>query len=250
MLYAPLQSMAWGNEGHQICGQIAWSYLNPRARVAVNAILGGEHVAMASTWADDIKKDPKYKYTAPWHYIDLNRTYTYPQLVDYLSHDTQMDLYTRVNFFIKQLSNKNLAQNTKLFDLKMLIHLVEDAHQPMHTAHVSDRGGNDFIVSWFNEPTNLHAVWDNKLIEHQQMKYTKYAWFINHTTDAQRTAWQRDPVSKWLFESNRISERLYTDIHPGDNLGEAYYHAHIAIVNQQLLKAGVRLAGVLNQLFG
>jgi len=250
LLYAPLQSMAWGTNGHRICGQIAESYLTPKAKAAVKAILGDESIAMASNWADFIKSDPNYAYLSSWHYVDLNKAYTYPDLVYFLKQDTNVDAYTKLNFLIGELKKKDLSKENQQLYLRMLIHIVEDIHQPMHVAHADDRGGNDFKVEWFGAPTNLHAVWDDKLIDFQQLSYTEYAAAINHTTAAQRAEWQSAPISKWLFESNQISEQLYTDIKPGDNLTYKYDFSHIDTLNRQLLKAGVRLAGVLNQLFG
>jgi len=250
LLYVPVQSMAWGTNGHRICGQIAESYLNPKARAAVKAILGHETVAMASTWADFIKSDPAYSYMSPWHYVDLNKAYTYPELVVFLKQDTSVDAYTKINYLIGQLKSKNLPKKDKVLDLRMLIHIVEDVHQPMHVAHADDKGGNDFKVTWFNNPTNLHSVWDSQLIDFQQLSYTEYAAAVNDATPAEVKEWQKAPVSQWLFESNQIAEKLYTDIKPGDNLNYKYNFTHIAILNHQLLKAGVRLAGVLNAIFG
>jgi hypothetical protein len=62
ILYTPVKSMAWGAEGHRICGQIADTYLTAKARIAIKAILGNESIAMASNWADFIKSDPAYSY--------------------------------------------------------------------------------------------------------------------------------------------------------------------------------------------
>ncbi len=250
VIYAPLQSMAWGTQGHRICGQIANVYLTPQARKAIEAILGNESIAVASNWADFIKSDPDYNYLSSWHYIDFDKAYTYPEMVEYLNHDTNVDAYTKLQFLIGELKKKNLSRQNKLLYLRMLIHIVEDVHQPMHAAHADDKGGNDFKVNWFSNPTNLHAVWDSQLIDFQQLSYTEYATAINHSTLAQRAEWQKAPISQWLFESNQIAEKLYTEIKPGDVLNYKYNFTHIAIVNQQMLKGGVRLAGVLNQLFG
>jgi hypothetical protein len=131
----------------------------------------------------------------------------------------------------------------------MVIHLVEDVHQPMHAAHKGDQGGNGFKLNWFSKPTNLHSLWDSDLIDFQQLSYTEYAAAINHTTAAQRAQLQKAPIAEWLYESNQIAEKLYTEIQPGQTLSYNYNFTHIAILNQQLLKAGVRLAGVLNALF-
>ena len=250
VFYAPLQSMAWGTEGHRVCGQIASTYLTPKARKAIEAILGNESIAMTSNWADFIKSDPAYSYLSAWHYIDFDKAYSYPEMVEYLNHDTKVDAYTKLQFLIGELKKKDLSKENELLYLRMLIHIVEDVHQPMHAAHADDKGGNDFKVNWFSNPTNLHSVWDSQLIDFQQLSYTEYAAAINHTTWAQRTAWQKAPISEWLFESNQIAEKLYTEIQPGDTLNYKYNFTHIDILNQQLLKAGVRLAGILNQLFG
>ena len=250
IIYLPLQSMAWGAEGHRICGQIADSYLSPQARKAIKEILGNESIAITSNWADFIKSDPDYNYLSPWHYIDFDKAYTLPEMQDFLAHDTKVDAYTKLNFLITELKKKDLSKENKLLYLRMLIHIIEDVHQPMHTAHTDDKGGNDFKVNWFNTPTNLHSIWDTQLIEFQQLSYTEYTSAINHTTLAQRNEWQKAPIAQWLYESNQIAEKLYTEIKPGDTLNYKYNFTHIDTLNNQLLKAGVRLAGVLNQLFG
>jgi len=250
LFYAPLQIMAWGTQGHRICGQIASSYLTPKARKAIEAILGHQSLALAGNWADFIKSDPAYSYLSPWHYIDFDKAYSYPEMVEYLNHDTRVDAYTKLQFLIGELKMKDLSREHELLYLRMLIHLVEDVHQPMHTAHARDKGGINFKVNWFNTPTNLHAVWDSQLIDFKQLSYTKYAAAINHTTLAQRAGWQKAPISQWIFESEQIAEKLYTEIKPGDTLNYKYNFNHIDIVNRQLLKAGIRLAGVLNLIFG
>jgi len=251
IIYAPLQSMAWGIHGHRIAGQIADSYLTPKARKAIQAILGDESIAITSNWADFIKSDKAYSYLYNWHFIDLDKAYTYPELQEYLNKDASVDAYTKLNFLIGELKKKDLSQENKLLYLRMLIHIVEDLHQPLHTGHTDDKGGNDIKVNWFTTPTNLHSIWDSQLIEFQQLSYTEYTAMINHTTIAQRTEWQKAPISQWIFESNQLAEKIYSEVKNGDTLNTYNYNFnHIAIVNQQLVKAGVRLAGILNELFG
>jgi hypothetical protein len=250
IIYVPLHSMAWGDKGHRIAGQIASNYLTPKARLAVKAILGNESVAMASTWADFIKSDPNYNYLSSWHYVDFDKAYTYPELQNFLKQDTSVDAYTKLNFMVGELKKKNLAQDKKLLYLRMVIHIVEDIHQPMHTAHTDDKGGNDFKVMWFKEESNLHSVWDSKLIEFQNLSFTEYATAINFTTPAQRTAWQQQPVSQWLFDSKELAENIYANTKHDEVLNYRYNFKYVGALNQQLLKAGVHLAGLLNQIFG
>jgi hypothetical protein len=205
---------------------------------------------MASNWADFIKSDPNYSYLSPWHYVDLDKKYTYPELVEFLKTDTKVDAYTKMNYLIAQLKRQDLSRTEKLLDLRMLIHIVEDVHQPMHVAHSDDKGGNDFKVTWFNKPSNLHSVWDSELIGYQELSYTEYTAAIDHATTSEIKEWQKAPISLWLYESNQIAEVLYTDIQQNDNLSYKYNFSHIDTLNRQLLKGGIRLAGVLNMIFG
>jgi hypothetical protein len=250
LLCLPFATMAWGTNGHRICGEIASTYLTPKAKAAIKQILGNESIAMASNWADFIKSDDRFRYLSSWHYVDFDKAYTLPEMEAYLAKDTDADAYTKLNFMIAELKKPNLSKQNKLLYLRMVIHVVEDVHQPMHTAHKDDKGGNDFKLNWFGKPTNLHSIWDSELIDFQQLSYTEYANAINHTTAAQRAEWQKASIAEWLYESNQLAEKLYTDVKQGDNLSYAYNFSHIDILNQQMLKAGVRLAGVLNAIFG
>ncbi|TWR29704.1 S1/P1 nuclease [Mucilaginibacter pallidiroseus] len=250
MMYLPLQSMAWGTNGHRISGQIADSYLTPKARAAIKALLGDESLAMASNWADFIKSDPKYNYLYNWHFIDFDKKYEYAELQAFLKQDTAVDAYTKLNYLVGELKKKNLPKENKLLALRMLIHIVEDVHQPLHTGHTNDKGGNDVKVNWYKNETNLHSIWDSQLIDAQQLSFTEYVAWINHTTVAQRTEWQKAPISQWLYESNQLAEKIYSEVKTGDNINTfKYTFNHIAELNTQLLKGGVRLAGLLNQIF-
>ena len=198
LLTIPLHSLAWAAEGHKICGQIAVNYLTPKAKQAIKAILGNESLAAAGTWADNIKGNPNYHYLQVWHFVDIDKTFTYPQLVSWLNDDNRIDAYTRLNFLIYKLKQNQLTSYDRLLLLHLLIHLVEDVHQPLHTGHTYDHGGNSIKLRWFNKRTNLHSVWDYQLINYQHMGYKRYAALIDHPAPQQVLQWQRAPISQWI----------------------------------------------------
>lgn len=246
----PASSFAWGMLGHRIVGQIADGYLTAKARSEIQKILGTESIAMSSNWADFIKSDSTYRYLSPWHYINLKSGLSDDDVRAYLKTDTATDVYTRVNFIVKELKKGNLPLNKKQLYLKLLIHFVGDIHQPMHAGRPDDLGGNRIRVQWFGSNSNLHAVWDEALIEHQKLSYTEDAAAINHTTLKQRQALQKATVGDWIVESYNLAETLYPEITEKDQkLGYEYNFKHLQTVNGQLLKAGVRLAGLLNAIF-
>jgi hypothetical protein len=247
---APYAALAWGVLGHRIVGEIASSYLTPKAKIEIRRILGNESLAIASNWGDFIKSDTAYDYLNNWHYINLEKGLSQEELLTFLKTDTAINVYNRINFLAGELKKKNLPAEKKRMYLRLLVHFVGDVHQPMHVSHREDLGGNRVKLMWFSNPTNLHAVWDEALINFQQLSYTEYTAAINHATQQQRLAWQKQPLSEWVAESYSIAEKLYAEINkPDQRLGYEYNFRHIGTVNDRLLKGGVRLAGLLNSIF-
>jgi hypothetical protein len=253
LAYLPLQTIAWGQLGHRVVAQIADSYLSPKARLELQKIMGNESLAMAANWADFIKSDPNYRYLSTWHYVDLTAGAPFDQSALYLKTDTIPNAYNKLNFMIKELkTNKALTADKKLLYVRMIIHIVGDIHQPFHAGRADDQGGNKVQLMWGSEQTNMHSVWDSKLIETQQYSYTEYANNLNHTTAAQRAEWQKTDLIHVIYESNQIAESLYGEIkEPNQKINVYnYIFLHIHTAEEQMLKGGVRLAGILNGIFG
>jgi hypothetical protein len=249
-LYLPIQSMAWGMLGHRIVGQIADSYLTAKTRLEIKKILGHETIAMASNWGDFIKSDSNFRYLNPWHYINFEAGLDYKNMLAALKKDTSANAYNGLTFLVKELKKKTLSKEKKLMYLRMLIHIAEDLSQPMHVSAVGSTGGNDIKLNWFSTPSNLHRVWDENLIEYQQLSYTEYANAVNFPTRVEKALWLNEPVTNWLFDSYTIAQRLHDEIKtPNPRLGYEYNFDHVELLNHQLLKGGVRLAGLLNSIF-
>ena len=123
--YLPFASFAWGVEGHRIVGHIAESYLTENARKEIRKILGTESIAMASNWADFIKSDTSFNYISSWHYINLKGGLSSTELKAYLSQDTAVDVYTRINFLVKELKSKKLSKENKIFYSNAQIHFYQ-----------------------------------------------------------------------------------------------------------------------------
>jgi hypothetical protein len=211
--------------------------------------LGNESIAMASNWPDFIKSDPSMSYLSPWHYCDVKGGLNQAEFVAELDKDTGVNAYTKINFLVQELKNKNLEQDKKAMYLKLLIHIVGDVHQPLHVGRPEDQGGNKIKVQWFDAPYNLHQIWDDQLIAYQKLSYTEYTDAINYCTKDQRKEWQQQPLSTWLWQSYQLAEKIYADIKPDQKLSYRYNYDYIASLNDQLLKGGVHLAGLLNEIF-
>ena len=235
----------WGQNGHRIVGDIAAEYLSPDARQAVDRVLGPTSMAIASTWMDKIKSDPAYDYTHDWHWVTIPNGMTYEET----EKNPNGDLIKTLRRIISELKNGDLTAKEERENLKMLIHLVGDIHQPLHVGNGQDRGGNEAEVEWFYEETNLHSVWDTDMIEYTKLSYTEFSAAINHPTEKQIKKWQNTSVIDWAYESVELRDEVY-DLPDNRQIGYKYQYQNRDLLDQRLLKAGVRLAGVLNEIYG
>ena len=99
--------------------------------------------------------------------------------------------------------------------------------------------------------TNLHAIWDEKIIELQKLSYTEYVAFIARSPDDLIKTWQTKELLDWASESMALRPLVY-DLPKKQNKNWEYQYSYktLKALNQRLEQAGHRLAAVLNNLFG
>ena len=131
----------------------------------------------------------------------------------------------------------------------MLVHLIGDLHQPLHVGRAEDKGGNDIKLKWFGRNSNLHRVWDSDVIDYFDLSYSEWTQDFPRVTKAQVRQWQSTSVLDWVEESQAIAAKLYEQTPAEANLYYEYTYEHKAVLRQRLLLAGVRLAGILEDLF-
>jgi hypothetical protein len=248
----PMSSFAWGVTGHRVVAEIASRHLTPQARKAIIALLGPQGMAMVANWPDFIKSDTTHRYdhTSPWHYLDFPVNSSRAQFDEVLkAHSSGENLYAQTQVMIQQLKDPKTSKNDKVFALTFLIHLMGDLHQPLHIGRDEDQGGNKVQLMWFDRPTNLHRVWDEHLIEFQQLSYTEYTQALDTASAAEVRKFQGGSIADWMFESNQLSNKVYSLTHANDKLSYRYNFWFISDLNSQLLKGGLRLAAVLNNIY-
>lgn len=238
-------SYSWGPTGHRVVGLIAEQHLSKKTLKKVQAILGTETLAEVSTFMDFIKSNSNYRHMNPWHYCTIPDGMTYEEA----GTPEDGDAIVTIERLISELKSKQFTDEDETFALKMLVHLVGDIHQPLHVGNGEDRGGNDVKLEYFYNSSNLHRVWDSGIIDQQKFSYSEYADWINHVDKAQIKTWQSANVRQWAQESMSLRAQVY-DIPENKKLSWRYNYDNIETVNLRLLQAGVRLASVLESIYG
>jgi hypothetical protein len=108
-----LSLISWGVTGHRAVAQIAENHLTPNARLAVKKLLGNESLADVSTYADELRARPEYKYTTPWHYINLPSGYTFDQFANAITSLPPDNGYRALLNFEHELRRPCKIKNTK-----------------------------------------------------------------------------------------------------------------------------------------
>jgi len=241
---ATLTTFGWGATGHRATGWVAEKYLNKNAKKQLDRILNGQSLAIASTWMDEIRSDSAYNYTADWHWVTIQNGETYEQSIK----NPNGDVIQTLERIVAELKSKKLSPQQETEYVKMLIHLIGDLHQPLHVGVGNDRGGNDVKVMWFRVDSNLHRVWDSDMIDDSKLSYTELAQSLDKPTPTQLQQWQKISIRDWAAESVSYRKQVY-DYAPG-KLGYTYSYKYFPIVRERLLQAGVRIASVLNDIYG
>jgi hypothetical protein len=244
LMFAALQASTWGLTGHRVVGKIAETYLSKKAKKEVSKILGHESLSDVANWMDFIKSEPTYDYMGAWHYCTIpdGKTYIEAGVPD------EKDIIWAIDKFSADLKSDTTDMATKKLALKSIVHLVGDIHQPLHVGNGEDRGGNDVKLKYFYQSSNLHRVWDSGIIDGQNLSYTEWVEKINHPTKEEITKWQNASVVDWANESKAMRESVY-EIGEEKNLSYRYNYDHIDQVELRLLQAGIRLAGILNEIY-
>jgi hypothetical protein len=268
---APAPAEAWGREGHEVIAAIARSYLTPKAKARLDALLASDpdpltkpDLLSRSDWADAYRNS--HRETADWHFVDLELTspdlksacFNFPPAGPLASQGPAEDcVIDKVQEFEAELSAPGTAPDERLLALKFLLHFVGDLHQPMHAADNQDRGGNCVLLSLGGpRTTNLHSYWDVNVVEGLGRSSEVVASQLRaKITPAQRRAWAQGDAKAWAMETYLVGKMVAYTIGSAAGcdrdrgpiaLPEGYAVRAQAAAAIQLERAGVRLAVLLN----
>ncbi len=280
---AALPAHGWDKNGHRIVAEIAERHLDPGVRKEIRKLVGDESLAQVSTWADEIRSDSRWDCAKPFHFITLPPGVAY--LDQGLPPGDEGDALRAVFHYAKVLGDRDAKAAARAEALRLLVHFVGDLHQPLHLNLGCDLGGNRVKVNWFGQPTNLHAVWDKSLIDQRQLSFTEFSDFIDSKDDDLAARLQQESPLEWIVDTRKQQEglvyRCYTG-RAGDNcpcfcggcedgssifggcrevscsrepdgdvqLAYTYADHTRDFLDRQLLKGGLRLAGLLDWILG
>ena len=235
----PIRTAAWGTRGHQIIARVATDRLSSRARDSILKLLQGQSLEAVSTWADQIKT--QRPDTTTWHYVDI--------ALKHNDYQRARDCRKGVCIIEAIEQQRRVLENPKYSDseraeaLKFLVHFVGDVHQPLHSGHRDDRGGNLFQISLRGKGTNLHSVWDHYLLDSADLGHREWIARLEPLPSAIDT----DAPQRWAEAScAHTNDAGFYPARPG-RLPQGYLEHHRPLAEQRIRLAAARLAALLER---
>ena len=249
LMLVPCELFAWGQKGHRIVAEVAYNYLSSGTKNKIDKVLGKHGMVYVANWPDEIKSDTVYpqSHKEGWHYQDLNSGMSDEQILDALiNYPKEGGSLFRATDSIRALLKQDPTNHDALV---FLIHLAGDRYCPMHMGHLDDAGGNKVKMKWFGSNTNLHSVWDGKLIDSQGYSYTEYARFLIDRYDSERKELIKKSDAEMVVENYHITSDIYEYQKTFDGNTYHYIYKFHETMEWQLYKAGVRLALWLSEIY-
>jgi len=250
ILLLPESVRAWGSEGHHQIGNLAMQALDDKATSTLQDLLDiddPQAIHKACNWPDQVRETPEWEWSAPQHYVNI------PSTVE--DYDRERDCPTgncvteAIKKYTAQLAEPRLDNRQRWEAFAWLCHLVGDLHQPLHTGYRDDRGGNQYQITFHGLKSDLHQFWDRILIWDRIGRNGNWqpSKQENHS-DAPENTWDPWQTNTWTSESHKLVRQA--SYPPDRNIQDAFADQSWLLIQQQWIKAGQRLAQIINASVG
>ncbi|GMQ33891.1 S1/P1 nuclease [Algoriphagus taiwanensis] len=244
MVLTVSQAFAWGQLGHYLIGLMAEKQMKKSTLKKVEKVLYPMSLGRSGTWMDEIRSDRSYDYATTWHYLTSKNGEYDPEI-----QEKGGDAFEAIQRLKEELKKGGLDPKTETEKLKMLIHMVEDIHQPLHVGTGEDRGGNDVKIEFFGQPTNLHSLWDSGMIDRQGMSYSEIGEELyRRLTPEMKAKYRSASMEDWLKEAVSFRPMVY-NLPENKRISYQYMYENYSIAEERLIAASVRLAQILEEIY-
>lgn len=260
----------YGRFGHATIAQIALANVKPATRAKVLALLARSAVLAtpecaarapedASVWPDCIRARYalRFGYSSPWHYQNVDTC----QPFDLKSPCANGNCVSaQIDRDVKLLQAKDTPLAERVQALVFLIHFVGDLHMPLHAGDHADQGGNRLAAAYgvyAPDRLNLHSIWDGVLAERA---ITDGPSLVRRYPADEAAAIAAGTVEDWSREAWQVSRAVTypaaagndfctTTPPPRATLDDATIARLVPVQRQQIERAGLRLARLLDEAF-
>lgn len=253
---------SWGRVGHSTVAYIAEQNLTPKAKKALKEYLHGNSIVSVAVLNDILKNKMK---------VDLGQDFDDSPRISALPHTFEVESGSFEPFrgiddngryvknciwFIEKYAEdlranaKHMDDSTRFAEITSIVHFVGDMHCPEHIRYNPD----DMTIGYYEikfkkKPLRFHTLWDDMIFtERRNWGFIELAYMMDHYSKKEIREWTKGDVWDWGKDSAMCSWPVH-QVKPGDKLDKYYTLENQQLAEMQVVKAGHRLATVLNSIF-
>lgn len=267
------RASAWGVLGHRTIACIAEKHLTPEAKAATEKYLNASLPSVAlwmdrtASWTKKRKGHiPGYEQTSTWHTLVVDEKY---RVSKEQTPKGSGNLVPNLKKCIENLKNyRNLTDSAVVVNLKCVVHMVGDMHCPTHIYFLEFldcfRGPKDangkrtpardrMTVYYDGKKMTYHSFWDGvgitQIYPEHSKDYKYYANAFDKGSAKQKAKFCKGDIDAWVHDSAKNCRPVYNNVKAGDELNRDFVLSYSKMTQRQCLKAGCRLAHILNECF-
>lgn len=240
---------AFGKIGHDAVAAIAEANLTPTAKATIEKYLGGRSIIYYASWMDNIRLTPEYKHTDGWHSSSFDANGKQKLWKErYMAHvgiNTEMEK-------VEDGKYKQMTDSAVAVAIKLLVHMVGDMHCPGHN-FFEDKSQN--VYFYLNgEKYKFHKFFDTAIFDlGHKWYYADYQYQLDRCSKEEKEAMVKGTLTEWEEDNARTVRPIYDILTPERQFDQAESSVLVRTMSElsdsQVLKAGYRLAHVLNSVF-
>lgn len=250
----------WGRLGHATVAKIAEDYLTPKTKKTLNKYLDGKSIIYYASYPDDYREvhlidigfdAPNSPRKTVWPHSFRASVEGVPFRTENINGEYAKNGLVRIEPVIENLkkNHRNMTDSARVVSIAYVVHVIGDIHCPKHVRYWGETSSGGYPVYFREKKVKYHTYWDGVLLSaYHPWGYTDLAKLIDRCTKQERKeiakgdiyAWGEENARESLFTRDCVAETKITRLMSNEDIKHA---------EKQLMRAGYRLAALLNDIF-
>ena len=253
-------AFGWGRLGHTTIAKVAENHLTPKAKKQIDKYLDGRSIINYATYPDlfrqthliDIGFDATNcpRKTVWGHSFQANKDGSL-YLSERRGNEYVKNCLLRIDPIIKEFkeNHHNMTDSARVVSLAFIVHIVGDIHCPKHVRYEDEQSSGQYPIIFRKKEVAFHSYWDYLLLSSfHGGGFEDLAYLVDRYSKAEQKKMAAGDIFSWAEETAR-EFRHTVQIKPGQEIDLKTTFKDVELAEKQIVRAGYRLAALLNEIF-
>ena len=252
LLLVANKPLAFDEPGHKIVAQVALTYLSDNSKAELQRLFGEVY---RQVFIDAVglpfkkEQSPVNQWMKNLHFVYFSKEKSEFEASEHCpSNQCSVGAVLEAR---KVLVSKKFSDKQKKQAIQYLIHYIADLHLPVNAGFKQDRSGQDIELQKDDSKVSLHWAWNKGLLLEKQQLWTVLASnYRQGITREDYKQWtQVISPQAWINESHQLAKTVVYELAKTQQYDKEFIKQATPVFDQQLKKAAVRLAWMLNDIY-